>query len=237
MTAYALDPRPELLYAIAQVHVKLGECPQAITFYERFIASNPKPEHVARARQAIEVCKTNPPPPEAAQVDPAKPREDLGPSPEEHLRKAKEAEAAAATELRKAEEARIAAEREREHEKLYDRHPARKWAYVIGGAGLAGVAAGAYFAVSSRSAQTAFSDAGCGDRLQVLPADQVAQCQSDAERGERNALFANVGVGVGGALVVTSVLVFVLDPGNVERPTMGPRVSVTPTSIHLAVVW
>src|SRR5262245_1184185 len=166
MTAYALDPKPELLYAIAQVHVKLGQCPQAITFYERFLAGNPKPEHAARARKAIDVCKTNPPPPEPEQADPSRPREDLGPSPEENVRKAKEAEATAATELRKAEDARIAADREREQEKRYDRHPARKWAYVVGGLGVAGAAAGAYFAVQARSAQTSFSDAGCGDRLQ-----------------------------------------------------------------------
>ena len=39
--AYAVDPQPKLLYAIAQVHVKLGRCPDAIVFYERFLATNP----------------------------------------------------------------------------------------------------------------------------------------------------------------------------------------------------
>jgi hypothetical protein len=68
-TAYTLDPQPELLYAIAQLHVALGDCPQAITFYERFIASKPAAPREKIARQAIEVCKTNPPPPEPGPDD------------------------------------------------------------------------------------------------------------------------------------------------------------------------
>jgi tetratricopeptide (TPR) repeat protein len=55
--AYTLDPQPALLYAIGQVHVMQGQCPQAITFYERFIASNPAPEQAAKASEAIETCK------------------------------------------------------------------------------------------------------------------------------------------------------------------------------------
>jgi tetratricopeptide (TPR) repeat protein len=61
-TAYTLDPIPDLLYAIAQVHVQLGQCPQAITFYNRFLASKPAAGPAAAAREAITACKTNPPP-------------------------------------------------------------------------------------------------------------------------------------------------------------------------------
>jgi len=67
--AYTLDPEPELLYAIAQLHVALGECPQAITFYERYIASKPTEAREAVARKAIAICKTNPPPPEPSADD------------------------------------------------------------------------------------------------------------------------------------------------------------------------
>ena len=63
--AYTLDPQPDLLYAIAQLHVALGDCAQAITFYERYIATKPSAEREAVARKAIHVCETNPPPPEA----------------------------------------------------------------------------------------------------------------------------------------------------------------------------
>lgn len=67
-TAYALDPKPELLYAIAQLHVQLGQCDRALPFYERFLTSNPKESAAAKAKQAIHICKTAPPPP-AAQPD------------------------------------------------------------------------------------------------------------------------------------------------------------------------
>ena len=236
MLAYALEPKPELLYAIAQVHVKLGECPQAITFYERFLASNPKPEHAARANAAINICKTNPPPAEAQQADPAKPREDLGPTREEHLRKAAEADALAASERRKTEEARLAAERERENEKLYNRHPARMWALVGMGVGAGAAITGGVFGVSARNAQSSFNDAGCGERDAVLTSDQVDSCRGYAERGERNALLGNILMGAGGAVLATSVLILVLDPGNLERPE-APRVGITPHSITFTARW
>lgn len=239
MTAYALDPRPELLYAIGQIHVKLGQCPQAITFYERFIASHPKPEHASRAAKAIEVCKTNPPPAEAPQAaDPAKPREDLGLAATENLRKAKEAEAITAIERRKAEEVRIAAERERERDKQYDRHPARKWAFVGGGVGLAAVIAGSVFAVSARNAQSDFDNAGCGVRTQRLSSDALDACDEALDRGEQRATLANIFLGAGAAVLATSVLVFVIDPGNVERPDRAPAlVTVSPGSVQLTVRW
>src|SRR5262245_41191978 len=37
--AYNLDPQPDLLYAIAQVDAKLGDCDEAITYYKRFAAT------------------------------------------------------------------------------------------------------------------------------------------------------------------------------------------------------
>lgn len=55
--AYALDPQPDLLYAIAQVDVKLDHCSDAIAFYEKFLASRPKPGPAGAAREAISVCK------------------------------------------------------------------------------------------------------------------------------------------------------------------------------------
>ena len=55
--AYTLDPQPALLYAIGQVHVMQGQCPQAITFYERFLESKPGEAQAAKAREAIETCR------------------------------------------------------------------------------------------------------------------------------------------------------------------------------------
>ena len=238
MVAYALDPRPELIYAIAQIHVKLGQCPQAITFYERFLATNPKPEHAARAHQAIEVCKTNPPPPEAQQADTTNSREDLGLAATENLRKAKEAEVLVAIEQRKAEEARIARERELAREKLYDRHPTRKWTYVGAGLGAATLVTGGVFALMSRSAHSSFTDAGCGDRDQLLTTSEIAACRADADRGERYARLGNVLLAAGGAVFAASAIVFFLDPGNVERPEQAAtRLTISPGSIQFVTRW
>ena len=60
-TAYALHPRPPLLFAMGQLHVQLGECTQAITYYERFLATGPARSQASLATQAIETCKTDPP--------------------------------------------------------------------------------------------------------------------------------------------------------------------------------
>jgi hypothetical protein len=61
-TAFSLDPRPELLYAMGQLHVGLGQCPQAITYYQRYLATKPAPSTANAATEAIDACKTNPPP-------------------------------------------------------------------------------------------------------------------------------------------------------------------------------
>jgi len=58
--AYTLDPRPEMLYAIGQMHVQLGNCPQAILFYERFLSTHPDAVPADAATEAIETCKNKP---------------------------------------------------------------------------------------------------------------------------------------------------------------------------------
>jgi len=58
--AYTLDPKPDLLYALGQVHVQRGECTDAIVYYERFLAARPEGGPADQAKQAIETCKANP---------------------------------------------------------------------------------------------------------------------------------------------------------------------------------
>jgi tetratricopeptide (TPR) repeat protein len=58
--AYTLDPRPETLYAIGQMHVQLGNCPQAILFYERFLSTKPDAVPAAAAQEAIDTCRKKP---------------------------------------------------------------------------------------------------------------------------------------------------------------------------------
>jgi hypothetical protein len=151
----------------------------------------------------------------------------------EDERKAKEAEALAAVERRKAEE--IAAQRERDLARRYDRHPARPWTLVTGGLGVAALVGGAYFAVRTRRAQDDFDAAGCGDVNRFINEPLLDECTSVRDRGQRDALLANALFVGGGAILAASILVFVIDPGNVERPST--TVSATPTSVQLLVRW
>ena len=79
--AYALDPKPEMLYAIGQIQVQLGNCPQAILFYERFLSTNPGEVPADAATEAIETCKRDPgsvgprPAPAVVPLPPPPPRE------------------------------------------------------------------------------------------------------------------------------------------------------------------
>lgn len=51
--AYALEPRPELLFALGQVELNLGHYQTAIDYYDKFIATNPAEDQAALAQQAI----------------------------------------------------------------------------------------------------------------------------------------------------------------------------------------
>jgi tetratricopeptide (TPR) repeat protein len=53
LKAYAVEPRTELLFALGQVELNLGNYEAAIRYYERFIAQKPSDEQVALAQQAI----------------------------------------------------------------------------------------------------------------------------------------------------------------------------------------
>jgi tetratricopeptide (TPR) repeat protein len=61
--AYALDPQPDVLYALGQVEVKLGHCPRATLYYERFLATKPPAGPAGAAAEAIETCRLHPPDP------------------------------------------------------------------------------------------------------------------------------------------------------------------------------
>jgi hypothetical protein len=84
-TAYALDPRPELLYAIGQTYWTLGQCADAKTFYRRFLATKPPRDSAKAARDAMAACKNKPkpkkvkPPPDLPPPDP--PPADPPPTP------------------------------------------------------------------------------------------------------------------------------------------------------------
>ncbi len=55
--AYKLDPNPQLLFGIGQVHMKLGDCATAMAYYEKFLDTHPKANQVNIVEQAIERCR------------------------------------------------------------------------------------------------------------------------------------------------------------------------------------
>jgi hypothetical protein len=68
--AYETDARPEYLYAIGRIHVKLEHCADAVTYFERFIDTSPGPLATRAARQAIDDCKAKQPAPPADEPKP-----------------------------------------------------------------------------------------------------------------------------------------------------------------------
>ena len=73
--AYALDPRPELLFALGQVELNLGHYQAAIGYYEKFIATNPADDQAALAQQAIGAARVElerPAPPPSPKPAPPK---------------------------------------------------------------------------------------------------------------------------------------------------------------------
>lgn len=241
--AYRAKPLPAFLFNIAQCHRKLGQHQEAVAMYQSYLAGVPNAQNKTMVESLIAESKTAVAEQQRLAEDAAKReadriRAETEKQRAEEERRAKEAEARAAAERSKIEQARIAAEREREREKLYNKHPARKWAYVGGGIGAAALIAGGFFGVEARNAQSELDNAGCGVRDQLLTQDEVAACRDDRDRGQRAALFSNIFLFGGGAVLAASAIVFVIDPGNIERPTQSrAELHITPSSIQAVVRW
>jgi hypothetical protein len=70
-----------------------------------------------------------------------------------------------------------------------------------------------------------------------LTAQENALCDDYRKRGKRDALLTNVLIGGGGAIFLTSLIILIADPGNVEKPNARASVSVSPTSFKVVVRW
>ncbi len=55
--AAEIDPRREILFAEAQATRLAGDCPRAVTLYERFLATRPPPQQVEATRIALDRCR------------------------------------------------------------------------------------------------------------------------------------------------------------------------------------
>lgn len=73
--AYEIEPQPKLLFAIAQVEAKLGNCDSAIDHYTQFLATTKDKAKQAVVKQAIAACQPTvedePPPAPVEEPPPA----------------------------------------------------------------------------------------------------------------------------------------------------------------------
>ncbi|MBA3452857.1 MAG: tetratricopeptide repeat protein [Deltaproteobacteria bacterium] len=234
--AYRAMPLSAFLFNIAQCHRKLGQHADAVTMYQSYLVGVPDAENKALVESLITESRASLAAEQRAAAAADKARHDTELSAAEKqkaeaMRRAKEAEAQAEAERTQA--ARIAADLD-----LYNKHPARKWAYIGAGIGAVAVVGGGVFGMRARDAQRAFDDAGCGDPTERLTQAELATCRGDRDRGERAAMYSNVLLIGGGAVIATSLLVFILDPGNLERPEQArAQLSFTPTSVQATVRW
>lgn len=240
--AYRAKPLPAFQFNIAQCHRKLGQHREAIAMYQAYLASVPNASNADLVNSLIDESKNQLAAAELAAAEAARLEAEKKTAEEARLaaeaaRKAKEAEAAAEAERRKQVQAKLEAERLRELEKTYNRHPARPWMIATGVLGLATAGAGGYFGIRSRQHQSSFDDASCGT-TETLPQSVLDQCRDDLDQGRKDARLANILMGTGGAIVAASVLVYIIDPGNIERPRQErTNVAISPAGISVMVRW
>lgn len=53
---FALDPRPDFLFAMAQAERLSGDCPTAVVYYQRFLETHPDPNQAEAARVNLRRC-------------------------------------------------------------------------------------------------------------------------------------------------------------------------------------
>jgi tetratricopeptide (TPR) repeat protein len=73
IATYAHVPRPDLLFALGQVELNLGNYAAAIDYYERFLATRPSSEQAALAQQAIGAARARQEQPAARPLPPPPP--------------------------------------------------------------------------------------------------------------------------------------------------------------------
>lgn len=60
--AYKLDPKPQILYALAQAQRMAGACDRAIVSYQNFLRTSPPADQAKLAQDNIDTCKAEPKP-------------------------------------------------------------------------------------------------------------------------------------------------------------------------------
>ncbi len=243
--AYRVKALPAFQFNIAQCHRKLGQYTEAIQMYQAYLVGVPNADNKTLVDSLITESKNQIAAADKAKRDAEQAKLDTEKKKAEDARKQKEAEAAAKQAIANAEaekrrqlQVKLDAEHQKELDKTYNKHPARKFMVITGLAGLATAGVGGYFAYRVRSKQSDFNDALCGDGAgQLSPGDALAACQDAIDQGKKDARLANILIGTGGGVFLASLIVYIIDPGNLERPKERPMVTITPSSVNMVVHW
>ena len=234
--AYRVKPLPAFQFNIAQCHRKLGQHKDAVLMYQSYLTGVPDADN----RKVVEglIAESKLALAEQQKRDDERVRLDAEKQKAEEARRGKEAEAAAAAEKRRLETERMRVGRERELDRTYNRHPARKWMVLTGILGGGAAIAGGVFGYLGRNVQRDYDANQCGDRSVPRTAEQLAACGAFADKGERDVQLRNYLVGAGGAVLLGSVIVFAIDPGNIERPSQArAQLRLSPTGAQVVVRW
>ena len=242
--AYRVKALPAFQFNIAQCHRKLGQHKEAIAMYQAYLVGVPRAENralveslITESKNQIAAAEKAVRDSEQAKLDAEKKKAEEARLAAEAQQREKEAVVNAEVERRKQLQAKLDAERQKELDKTYNKHPARGWMFATGIVGLAVAGGGAYFGLSARKHQSAFDDAGCGDPSTSLPESTLDKCRDDKDTGAQHARLANILIGAGGAVVLGSLIVYIIDPGNIERPKERATLAVTPSSVGVVVRW
>ena len=189
--AYAIEPNPKLLYNIARAYDQAGELRSAVDYYQRYVGSTEGTEATLLRRAALSLERLR------GLVEKEDRQEAEHKKMEQEAlvaRQKAEAQAEAAAKAQQAE-----AQRRKAVVEAYaaTRRSYRTGAYVVGGIGVAAVGAGVVFGVLANSSQSNFKQAAA-----------LADKDAFAAQTRQNALFADIGYGVGLAAIVTAVVLY-----------------------------
>jgi hypothetical protein len=211
--AYALAPRSDLLYALGQIHAKLGHCREAETYFRRYAATQHDPRVAKVVDQAIAACQPAPAPapvtdapPPASAPPPTQPATD-GPPPTNP-----------ASVLPPASRPAPPLAAPRTAPAAVTPLPPRRWYQDKLGDGLVlgGIVAGAVGLIEYRSAQSDLDAAEDRTRTTTLAGYHDLVDSAHGKRTVSIVLF-----GAGGALVVGGVVRYALHTRDTEMGGLG----------------
>jgi tetratricopeptide (TPR) repeat protein len=202
LAAYALDPDPNLLFNLARCYESMGDADAAIEKYEAFLAKpDADPKGRQRASEAIRALRqTKAGAPPSAKAAPAAPTTTAAVT--------ADAAPASAVETGGARSA--------------NEPPSLKAPVILLGAGAAAIVAGVVaYELGARDHNRVTDSSGYGTPGAVDPLTE-AQANALVQSGSRKKLIGVIGLGVGGALLATSAILFAArSSGESERTIAG----------------